>query len=131
MFGVFVYWVNDEKVEFIRGLDDVFYVLYFRYIEVKCEDVEKVLEFEILFELKEVGVFIVVIKDRRKIFIIGYMEYDRNMLKDEYIRDKEKGLDVDILKNYFKNDDVNEILSYIWRVIVNIVFGNWLNYCVY
>ncbi|OOM07389.1 homoserine O-acetyltransferase MetA [Clostridium saccharobutylicum] len=131
MFGVFAHWANDEKAELTRGLDDVFYAPHSRHTEVKREDVEKVSELEILSESKEAGVFIVATKDRRKIFITGHMEYDRNTLKDEYIRDKEKGSDVDIPKNYFKNDDVNEIPSYTWRATANIVFGNWLNYCVY
>ncbi|AGX44153.1 homoserine O-acetyltransferase MetA [Clostridium saccharobutylicum] len=131
MFGVFAHWANDEKAELTRGLDDVFYAPHSRHTEVKREDVEKVSELEILSESKEAGVFIVATKDRRKIFITGHMEYDRNTLKDEYIRDKEKGSEVDIPKNYFKNDDVNEIPSYTWRATANIVFGNWLNYCVY
>lgn len=131
MFGVFSHWVNDEKADLTRGLDDIFYAPHSRHTEVKREDIEKISELEILSESEEAGIFIVATKDRRKIFVTGHMEYDRDTLKDEYLRDKEKGEDITIPKNYFKNDDVNERPQYIWRGPASIVFGNWLNYCVY
>jgi homoserine O-succinyltransferase len=131
MFGVFPHWVNDEKADLTRGLDDVFYAPHSRHTEVRREDIEQVSDLEILSESEEAGVFIVATKDRRKIFVTGHMEYDRDTLKDEYIRDKEKGEDIALPKNYFKNDDVNERPQYIWRGPASIVFGNWLNYCVY
>lgn len=131
MFGVFSHWVNDEKADLTRGLDDIFYAPHSRHTEIKKEDILKNQELEILSESEEAGVFIVATKDRRKVFITGHLEYDRNTLKEEYIRDKEKGVDVEIPKNYLKNGDINETPSYLWRGSANIVFGNWLNYCVY
>ena len=70
-------------------------------------------------------------KDGRKVFITGHLEYDRETLKEEYIRDKEKGKDIQLPKNYFIKDDPNSIPLQTWRGSANIVFGNWLNYCVY
>lgn len=131
MFGIFPHWSNDEKADLTRGLDDIFYAPHSRHTEVKREDIEKHSELEILAESEEAGIFIVATKDRRRVFVTGHLEYDRNTLKDEYIRDKEKGVEVSLPKNYFKNDDINETPSYTWRGSANIVFGNWLNYCVY
>ena len=131
LFGIFSHWANNEKAELTRGLDDNFYAPHSRYTGVHREDIEKVNELEILAESEEAGVFIVATKDRRKIFITGHMEYDRDTLKDEYLRDKDKGLDTEIPKNYFKNDDINQVPEHKWRGTANIVFGNWLNYCVY
>lgn len=131
MFGIFSHWSNDERADLTRGLDDVFYAPHSRHTEVKKEDIEKHSNLEILAESKDAGVFIVTTKDRRQVFITGHLEYDRNTLKEEYVRDREKGAEIAIPKNYFKNDDVNEIPNYTWRGTANIVFGNWLNYCVY
>jgi homoserine O-succinyltransferase len=131
IFGVFSHWVNDEKADLTRGLDDVFFAPHSRHTEVRRKDIEKIPDLEILSESEEAGVFIVETKDRRNVFITGHMEYDRNTLKDEYIRDKEKGEDVELPRNYFKNDDVKEIPQFTWRGTASIVFGNWLNYCVY
>ena len=131
MFGVFSHTVKDEKADLTRGLSDIFYAPHSRHTEVKREDIEKVPDIEILSESEEAGVFIVASKDRRKVFITGHLEYDRNTLKDEYVRDLEKGDKIDIPKNYFKNDDPTQTPWQMWRGSANIVFGNWLNYCVY
>ena len=42
-----------------------------------------------------------------------------------------KGLQIDLPKHYFKNDDPNTVPDVKWRESANLVFGNWLNYCVY
>ena len=70
-------------------------------------------------------------KDRRQIFITGHLEYDRDTLKNEYLRDLNKGLPIEVPKHYFENDDCNTVPLVNWRESANIVFGNWLNYCVY
>ena len=131
MFGVFTHNVIDEKAEITRGLDDCFYAPHSRHTEVRREDIEKVKGIRILSESKEAGVFIVASDDNRKIFITGHLEYDRDTLKDEYFRDKEKGLPINIPKNYFPNGDTSKKPTMRWRGSAHIVFANWLNYCVY
>lgn len=131
LFGVFAHNVLDEKAELTRGLDDVFYAPHSRHSEVRKEDIIKVPELKILSESKEAGVFIVATEDNRKVFITGHLEYDRNTLKSEYVRDKEKGLDIKIPKNYFPDDDTSKTPEMRWRGSAHIVFANWLNYCVY
>jgi len=131
MFGVFSHTVNDEKADLTRGLSDIFYAPHSRHTEVRREDIEKNSDLEILSESEEAGVFIVTSKDRRKVFITGHLEYDRNTLNEEYLRDLEKGDKVNVPKNYFKNNDPSQVPSQMWRGSANIVFGNWLNYCVY
>lgn len=131
LFGVFAHNVIDEKAELTRGLDDVFYAPHSRHSEVRKEDILKVPELKILSESEEAGVFMVATKDNRKVFVTGHLEYDRETLKSEYFRDKEKGLDIKIPKNYFPNDDVTKVPEMRWRGSAHIVFANWLNYCVY
>ena len=93
--------------------------------------IEKVKELEILSESDDAGVFIVSTSDYRKVFITGHLEYDRETLKDEYFRDKEKGLEICIPENYFPKDDTTLEPVMSWRGSAHIVFANWLNYCVY
>lgn len=131
MFGVFSHTVLDEKAELTRGLSDNFYAPHSRHTEVRRADIEKVPQLEILSESDEAGIFIVATRDSRKIFITGHLEYDRNTLKDEYLRDLMKGEEIDIPKNYFPDDDVNLMPAMRWRGSAHIVFANWLNYCVY
>ena len=54
----------------------------------------------------------------------------RNLGK-EYKRDKDKGLDIQVPKNYFPNDDDMERPSLMWRAHANTLYTNWLNYYVY
>ena len=67
----------------------------------------------------------------REIFVTGHSEYSPNTLKDEYFRDKNKGLDIQIPQNYFPNDDTTCEPQVKWRAHANLLFSNWLNYFVY
>ncbi|WP_195988209.1 homoserine O-succinyltransferase [Clostridium sp. D53t1_180928_C8] len=131
MFGVFKHYINDTTADLTRGLDDVFYAPHSRHTEVRREDIEKVSELDILSESEEAGVFIVANKNRRQIFVSGHLEYERNTLSDEYFRDVNKGLGIDMPKNYFPDNDSNREPMVTWRGSANVVFSNWLNYCVY
>jgi len=131
MFGVFPHTVNEKYVKLFRGFDDVFYVPQSRHTEVRREDIEKVENLKILSESPESGVYIVISKDGKQIFVTGHSEYDANTLRDEYFRDLNKGLDIDIPKNYFIDDNPNNPPIVNWRSHANLLYVNWLNYYVY
>ena len=131
MFGVFSHTKNKEYVKLLRGFDDLFYAPYSIHTEVRREDIDKVDELEILSESEEAGVYLVASKDGRHIFVTGHSEYDPLTLKTEYDRDIGKGLDIEVPKNYFKNDDPNLEPIVRWRGHGNLLFMNWLNYYVY
>lgn len=131
MFGVFPHRVNKINEDLTRGLDDIFYAPHSRHTKTLKEDIEKIEKLEVLAESEEAGVFIVAKKDKRQVFITGHLEYDRDTLKNEYFRDYNKGVEIEIPKNYFPNNDIKEIPTVRWRGSANIVFGNWLNYCIY
>ena len=131
LFGVFPHTVNRKNNKLVRGFDEVFYVPQSRYTEVRREDIEKHEELEILSESEEAGVYLVATKDGRQIFVTGHSEYDPETLKLEYERDIEKGLDIDLPKNYFPNNDPSCFPLTRWRAHANLLFSNWLNYYVY
>ena len=131
MFGVFKHFINDRNAELTRGLDDIFYAPHSRHTEVRREDIEKVVELDILSESEEAGIFIVANKNRRQVFISGHLEYERNTLSDDYFRDVNKGLNIEVPKNYFPDDNPSLEPMVTWRGSANVVFSNWLNYCVY
>lgn len=131
MFGVFPHVINKNNVKLLRGFDDVFYVPHSRYTEVRAEDIAKVPELEILSESEESGVYIAATKDKNLIFVTGHSEYDKMSLKEEYERDINKGIDINIPKNYFTNDNPKEKPIVNWRAHANLLYTNWLNYYVY
>lgn len=131
LFGVFKHYTHQKDVELLRGLDDIFHAPHSRHTEVKKADIAHRSELEVIAESDEAGVFIVASQDRRQIFITGHLEYDRETLKEEYLRDIEKGIAIQLPKNYFTHDHPNEKPAMTWRGAASLVFSNWLNYCVY
>lgn len=131
MFGVFPHKINKLNEDLTRGLDDIFYAPHSRHTTTSKEDILKVKELEVLAESEEAGVFIIATKDKRQVFITGHLEYDRETLKNEYLRDKNNEMDIKVPKNYFPKDNDKEVPLVRWRGSANIVFGNWINYCIY
>ena len=131
MFGVFPHKVNISHVKLLRGFDDEFYAPHSRYTEVRRDDIEKAGELEILSESDEAGIYIVKAKYRNQIFVTGHSEYDPLTLRAEYYRDVGKGLEINIPKNYFPDDDTDREPVVLWRGHANLLFENWLNYYVY
>ena len=131
MFGVFEHNVNRTTSKLMRGFDCSFYVPHSRLTTILREDIEKVPKLEILSESNEAGVYIVFTKAGKQIFVTGHSEYDANTLHDEYMRDIEKGLDINIPKNYYPNDDVTKSPMMRWRSHASLLYSNWLNYFVY
>lgn len=131
MFGVFEHTRVHRHCDLLRGFDDTFYVPHSRHTEVRRSDIEKIPELDILSESKESGVYIVSTKDGKQIFVTGHSEYDSNILRNEYLRDKSKGLDIDIPKHYFKDDNPENEPIVKWKAHSSLLFTNWLNYYVY
>ena len=129
--GIFYHKVKVKHTKLLRGYDDNFYAPHSRYTEVRKEDIDKVDDLKILAESDEAGVYIVSSKDGRHIFITGHAEYDADTLKQEYERDIKKGIDIEIPKNYFPNNDAAKAPIVNWRSHANLLFSNWINYYVY
>jgi homoserine O-succinyltransferase len=131
MFGIYEHKVEHRKVPLVRGFDDYFYAPHSRNSEVHAEDIEKHDELQILARSEEAGVFLVMSKDGKQIFLLGHPEYDRMTLHTEYMRDKEKGLDIALPKNYYPDDDCTQRPHLQWRAHANNLYTNWINYYVY
>ncbi len=131
MFGIFPHRAMVENSTLLRGFDDVFYVPHSRNTEIRAEDINKVGELEILTYSEMSGVHIVANKNGRQYFITGHSEYDRDTIASEYFRDLNKGIDIQMPYNYFPDDNPENTPVFSWRCTANLMFTNWLNYCVY
>ena len=132
MFGVFEHSMTYTKpVKLFRGFDDYFYVPHSRHTEVRKADIERHPNLRILSESEESGVYAISDLSGRQIFITGHSEYDLNTLRDEYFRDVNKGLPIEVPKNYFPDDDPTKEPHMKWRSSSTLLFMNWLNYYVY
>lgn len=131
IFGIYNHKIYNRTNVMTRGFDDEFFAPHSRYTEVRRIDIEKVKSLEILADSDEAGIYLVASKDLKRVFITGHSEYDPLTLNSEYERDINKGLDIKIPKNYFQNDDPTREPMVKWRSHANLLFSNWLNYCVY
>lgn len=131
MFGIFPHVVEVEHSLLLKGFDECFYVPHSRNTEVRRADIEQVSQLEILTSSPMSGVHIVANKNGRQYFITGHSEYDRDTIAQEYFRDRDKGIDIQIPYHYFPEDDPTRTPRVTWRCHANLMFSNWLNYCVY
>jgi homoserine O-succinyltransferase len=131
MFGVFKHKINDYGIPLLRGFDDEFFIPHSRHTEIRKEDIRKVPALNLISESDEAGVYIVMARGGREIFITGHSEYAPETLHREYNRDKKKGLAIEIPVNYYIDNDPKKGYAVHWRAHAHLMFKNWLNYYIY
>ena len=131
MFGVFKHRVSNPELPIFRGFDDEFFIPHSRHTEVRREDIERNPELDILADSQESGVYMVMARGGREIFLTGHSEYSPLTLDIEYKRDLAKGLPIEMPKHYYRDDDPSQSPVVTWRGHANLLFNNWLNYYVY
>jgi len=131
LFGVYEHKVANRKIPLVRGFDDVFLAPHSRHTETPAAGIHACKDITVLAESDAAGVFLAIAEGGRKIFVNGHPEYDRYTLRNEYERDLNKGLNIQIPYNYFPNDDPTQRPLLQWRSHSNNLYSNWLNYYVY
>ena len=117
--GIYEHRVLHHKVPLTRSMDDYIMAPHSRYTEVRREDVEKHSNLQILADSQEAGLFLIMSRDGRQIFVQGHPEYDRMTLNPQ------------LPCNYYENDDPFAKPVLCWRNMANTLYSNWLNYYVY
>ncbi len=130
LFGVYKHKKLVKYDRLLKGTDDRFFMPHSRHTAVDEEALKACKDLVILATSKEAGPTIMRSKDNKFIFITGHAEYDRDTLEKEYLRDKEKGLDILPPDNYYMNGDKGEI-KMCWTSTANLIYMNWLNHYVY
>jgi len=131
LFGVFRHHLTQKNMPLFRGFDDTFLVPHSRYTETRAEDIQKHPDLILVALSDKAGAHVIVSRNHKQVFITGHFEYNRESLKNEYLRDKSKGLAIELPENYFPCNDPEEEPRQLWRANANLFFINWLNYYVY
>ena len=131
LFGVYPHHADYKRAILLRGFDDEFWAPHSRHTTIDRADIEAVPGLKILASSEEAGVYIVMNKEGRQIFVTGHSEYDPDTLEREYLRDKNLGLPIHVPVNYYPNDDDTKPPVVRWRGHGNLLYSNWLNYFVY
>ena len=131
VFGVFAHKVSNRKTPLVRGFDDIFLAPHSRHTTVPTEAIKADESITVLAESEEVGVFLAIAENGKRIYVTGHPEYDRVTLDKEYKRDINKGLQIGIPFNYYPENDPSREPILSWRAHANNLYTNWLNYYVY
>lgn len=131
LFGIFTHHIVKEYCPLTRGFDPEFLVPHSRHTTIHIEDIAGVAELELLAISDEAGAYLIKSKDNRHVFATGHSEYDALTLKQEYDRDKSKGLPIELPKNYFPENNPYLTPKSVWASHANLLYTNWLNYYVY
>ena len=131
LFGVYRHTADYKRAILLRGFDDEFWVPHSRHTTVHREDIEACPDVKILASSPEAGVYAMMTKGGRQIFVTGHSEYDPETLRNEYNRDVSQGQAISVPENYFPDDDPTREPIVRWRGHGNLLYSNWLNYFVY
>ena len=131
MFGIFEQHPIVPQLPIFRGFDDVFYMPHSRHTEIHREDIEQNPYLSIIAEGEESGVSVVVARGGREFYVTGHLEYAPRTLDMEYRRDIGKRDDVELPKNYYRDDNPDNDPLVRWRAHANLFYANWINYYVY
>ena len=131
LFGVFPHKVERKTSILFRGFDDTFMVPHSRHTVSDEDEIRQCPYLKVLASSKEAGIYCVSNQGARQIFVTGHSEYDKRTLEKEYLRDKNKGLPIEVPKNYYPDNDDSKEPIQSWRSSANLLYSNWLNYIVY
>lgn len=129
--GIYEHQTHHHQHPLVRGFDDEFWAPLSRYAEFNSQEIKDKTDLTVFADAPDAGMYLAASPDCRQVFITGHPEYDANTLKNEYLRDTEEGLEPIQPVNYYPNNDENEMPRAIWRSHGNLLYSNWLNYCVY
>lgn len=124
-FGVYKHYKIGEE----RILDNLNFPLncpHSRYSGILRSDLKNNHGLKELLHSEEVGELL--LSDENKFFMLGHIEYDKNVLKKEYFRDLSRGIKARTPKNYFPMDNIKEEPTYSWKNEGKVLFSNWIKY---
>ena len=129
--GVYEHRTLHKKTPLVRGFDDCFMAPHSRNTEADRWEIRNHPDLTILADSDEVGPFLIMAEEGRKIYVVGHPEYDVMTLNKEYVRDVGRGLNPEIPENYYENNNPKNKPVKSWRCHGNALYTNWLNYYVY
>lgn len=127
MFGIFPHKLTNANHLLMRGFDEIYQVPHSRHTSVDEEALYADPRLDVLSYSDLSGINIAASHDCRHIFVFGHFEYDRRTLADEYFRDRDKGMEIQLPYHYFPEDDPSQRPPFIWRGHANLLYKNWIN----
>lgn len=129
--GIFCHEALQTESRLFRGFDDEFLAPHSRHTEIRTEDCLQCPDLSLLAHSLEAGAAVLESTDHRQVFSTGHLEYDRDTLDREYRRDLARGLNPDLPRHYYPENNPENTPKMSWKSHAHLFFSNWLNYYVY
>lgn len=129
--GIYQHKIINSNSLLTKGFDETFIVPHSRFSDFPRDLIYQNTDLEILAESDDAGVYLLISRDKRLVFVTGHPEYDAGTLSKEYHRDLSIGLNPDLPDHYFPHNDPSLIPKITWRSHAYLLFANWINYYVH
>ena len=124
-FGLYEYNFNRNSLHNFYCLKEKIKIPVSRYTESIDAQIINNSDLSIVLSHKKEGICMLENKSLNEIYNFNHFEYDTLTLKNEYIRDINKKISIDIPKNYFPNDDVGQDPINSWTENAILFFDKW------
>lgn len=124
VFGVFSHEIL-KKGDILIGIENGFKAPHSRHSTLNKEDVLDNKNLEVLAE-NEIGEFSFLKGKTNDYYILGHLEYGKDVLKKEYLRDKAKGEFIEIPTNYFQGNNESKDIIFSWEKTAERIYKNWI-----
>tara|TARA_R110002049_G_scaffold10127_1_gene50051 strand:+ start:6278 stop:7195 length:918 start_codon:yes stop_codon:yes gene_type:complete len=126
-FGCFRHRNLAPASPYLRGFSDECVMPVSRWTEMKQDEVDSKPGLTTLLGSEEVGPCLIEDPEHRALYVFNHFEYDRDTLKQEYDRDVESGVPINIPGNYYPDNDPTQTPVNRWRSHAHLLYGNWIN----
>ena len=127
LFGCFRHSNLDLASPYLRGFSDDCVIPVSRWTEMRQDEIDAADGLTTLLGSDTAGPCLVEDRKHRAIYIFNHFEYDSSTLKEEYDRDVEAGIAINVPVNYYPDDDPTKKPMNRWRSHAHLLYGNWIN----
>lgn len=127
IFGCFRHANLEPTSAYLRGFSDDCVIPVSRWTEMRQADIDRVSGLTTLLASDAAGPALVSDPAHRALYIFNHFEYDDDTLKQEYDRDVEAGMPINVPGNYYPEDDPGKKPLNRWRSHAHLLYGNWIN----
>jgi homoserine O-succinyltransferase len=126
-FGCFRHRNLAPASPYLRGFSDECVMPVSRWTEMRQPEVDAQPGLKTLLSSDEVGPCLIEDPAHRALYVFNHFEYDSDTLKQEYDRDVDAGIPINVPCNYYPENDPSRPPVNRWRSHAHLLYGNWIN----
>ncbi|RBH86170.1 homoserine O-succinyltransferase [Xanthomonas oryzae pv. oryzae] len=128
LFGVFKHHIYDVNSPYLKGFTGEVHIPVSRWTEIRRNDLPVDSGVSVLIDSLDAGICLLSDPEHHALHFFNHIEYDSNTLADEYFRDLNAGINIQLPKGYFPNDCPHLTPTNRWRGHALLLFENWISH---